>query len=210
MEEKKDKVENNLDDAKDEKKSDEESKVENKKDKKDKFLKEIDSLKEKIKGLEKEVDNYKDKYYRSVADLDNQRKQYNKEYSTTLKYSSQNLAEKLLPSFEMFQSVLEAKDNLPPAVSPYIVGFDMVYRQMVQALESEGISEIKVKIGDKFDHSIHYAMEAVEVEDEKQIDTIVKICSKGYKIHDRLLKPVTVVVGKAKEIKKENNEEAQA
>ena len=82
----------------------------------------------------------------------------------------------------------------------------MVYRQMVQALESEGVSEIATKIGDKFDHTIHSAMETQEVEDEALVDTVTKVIRKGYKIHERLIKPVTVIVGKAKEVKNENNE----
>lgn len=193
----------------------EKNKKEEKKEKKDKLRKELDSKEEEIVSLKEQLEMFKDKYYRSIADMDNQRKQYDKEYHQVLKYASQDLAEKLIPSFEMFSMVIESVDNLPNEVKPYIQGFDMVYRQMVQALESEGVSEIKVKIGDKFDHTIHSAMEAQEVEDESLENTIIKIVRKGYKIHDRLIKPVTVIVGKSKndekKVENENvNESTQA
>ncbi len=193
----------------------EKNKKEEKKEKKDKLKKELDSKEEEIASLKEQLEMFKDKYYRSIADMDNQRKQYDKEYHQVLKYASQDLAEKLIPSFEMFSMVIESVDNLPNEVKPYIQGFDMVYRQMVQALESEGVSEIKVKIGDKFDHTIHSAMEAQEVEDESLENTIIKIVRKGYKIHDRLIKPVTVIVGKSKndekKVENENvNESTQA
>ena len=84
----------------------------------------------------------------------------------------------------------------------------MIYRQMVQALESEGVSEIAVKVGDAYDYKIHSAMETQEVEDEVLVDKVTKVIRKGYKIHDRLIKPATVIVGKKKvnEEVKENNE----
>lgn len=180
-----------------------------KKEKKDKFKKELEEKETKIAELEEQLSTFKDKYYRAIADMDNQRKQYDKEYRQTLKFASQNLAEKLIPSFEMFSMVIETADNLPSEVQAYVQGFDMVYRQMVQALESEGITEIVTNIGDKFDHTIHSGMETQEVDDPKLVDCVVKIIRKGYKIHDRLIKPTLVIVGKAKDVKDEN-ENSQA
>ena len=182
----------------------EKTKKEEKKEKKDRFLKEIESKNDEIAKLKEQLESFKDKYYHAIADMDNQRKQYDKEYRQSLKYASQNLAEKLIPSFEMFSMVVESVDHLPNEVQAYAQGFNMVYRQMVQALESEGVNEIKVKIGDEFNHNIHSAMEIQEVEDEALNNKITKIVRKGYMIHDRLIKPVTVVVGKLK-----NDEEKQ-
>lgn len=182
-----------------------------KKEKKEKFYKELDKKNEKIAELEEKLASFQDKYYRAIADLDNQRKLHDKEYHSALKYGAQNLVEKLIPSFEMFSMVIEQTDNLPPEVSAYVQGFTMIHRQMVQALESEGVSEIAPRVGDAFDHQIHQAMETSIVEDEALDGTITKVVRKGYKIHERLIKPATVVVGKYnKEENKENNEEAPA
>ena len=144
--------------------------------------------------------------------MDNQRKQYEKEYRNALRYSAQDLAEKLIPSFEMFSMVIETEDKLPPEVSAYVQGFNMIYRQMVQALESEGVTEIITKVGDEFDHTVHAAMETEEVDDENMVNKIVKVIRKGYKIHDRLIKPTAVIVGKAKQEEKveDTQEEANA
>ena len=177
-------------------------------EKKDKFKKALEEKDLQIEKLNEEVTLYKDKYYRTVADLDNQRKQYEKEYRQTLKYASQDLAEEIIPSFEMFSMVIESVDKLPPEVMAYVQGFEMIYKQMVQALERKGIVEVPCKIGDEFDHNIHSAMETQEVDDEKLVNKVTKVIRKGYKIHDRLIKPAAVVVGKAK--KEENNTQADA
>ena len=189
------------------------SKKEEKKEKKDKFEKKLEAKDAEIAKANEEAEKYKNLYLETLANLANQRKLYEKDYQNALKYASQNLAEQLIPSFEMFSMVIESVDNLPPEVAPYVQGFSMIYRQMVQALESEGISEIAVKVGDKYDYKIHTAMETIEVEDETLVDTITKVVRKGYKIHDRLIKPATVIVGKAKkveEVKENENNEAQA
>lgn len=209
------KKEGSVEEVHEEKLSKKEEKVhkkEEKKEKKDKFEKKLEAKDEEIKKISEEADKYKNLYLETLANLANQRKLYEKDYQNALKYASQNLTEKLLPSFEMFSMVIESVDNLPAEVAPYVQGFSMIYRQMVQALESEGVSEIAVKVGDKYDYKIHSAMETIEVEDEALVDTIIKVIRKGYKIHDRLIKPATVIVGKAKKVEEvtENENETQA
>lgn len=180
--------------------------INDKKEKKDKLQKEIDRKEEVILKLKDELESFKDKYYRAIADMDNQRKLHDKEYHNALKYGGQDLAEKLIPSFEMFSMVIENVDNLPPEVIPYVQGFTMIYKQMIQAFESEGISEVKAVVGDKFDHTIHSAMETEKVDDKEKDGIITKVVRKGYKIHDRLIKPAAVVVGKYEEVKEDNDE----
>lgn len=190
------------------KKEEKAHKKEEKKEKKDKFEKKLEAKEEELSKAKEEIEKYKNLYLETLANLANQRKLYEKDYQNALRYASQDLTEKLLPSFEMFSMVIESVDNLPPEVAPYVQGFSMIYRQMVQALESEGVSEIVVKVGDKYDYKIHSAMETQEITDDALVDTVTKVIRKGYKIHDRLIKPATVIVGKKKvnEEVKENNE----
>ena len=163
--------------------------------------------KDLVKQYQEEIKEWQTKYYRAYADMDNLRKQYQKDYANVVKYQSQAIVEKLLPSLDVFSMVIGSVDHLPAEVKNYVMGFDAVYRQMLQALESEGVSEIPCKLGDEFNHDIHYAMDT-EVEDEKMVNKITKIYLKGYKLHDRLLRAVTVSVGIKKEIKKEEEPKA--
>lgn len=177
--------------------------------KKETKVKKEKKLLEKIEELEEEVSSWKDKYYRAFADMDNLRKQYQNDNARIKKYQSQTVIEKILPSLDVFSMVIGNADALPNEVRSYVMGFDVVYRQLLQALESEGMSEVKCEIGESFNHDIHYAMDTVEVEDEEMIGKIVKIYVKGYKLHDRLVRPATVSVGAKKEIK-DADESAQA
>ncbi len=189
---------------KDEKMEEKKPEVEKESEKKGKKEK-----KDFTKHLQDEVKEWKEKYYRVYADMDNLRKQYQKDYLSMAKYQSQTIVEKLLPSLDVFSMVIGSADQLPPEVKNYVMGFDGVYRQMLQALESEGVSEIPCAVGDKFNHDIHFAMDTTEVEDENQIDKITKIYQKGYKLHDRLLRATTVSVG-VKKVEKEKDKEPSA
>ena len=81
----------------------------------------------------------------------------------------------------------------------------MIYNQMVQALEAEGVKEIVPSIGSKFDSS---NMQAVDVEDGEENDLIVKVMNKGYMLKDRLVRPAMVVVSKIPQKEEKSEEEA--
>lgn len=62
-------------------------------------------------------------------------------------------------------------------------------------LKSIGVEEIEVKVGDQFDPNI---MDAIDVEQKptQKDDHVEKIVSKGYKLHDRIIQHVGVIVAK--------------
>ena len=75
----------------------------------------------------------------------------------------------------------------------FLVGFEFIYRNLVSVLENEGVSELAPKVGDQFDPSTMQAIETVYDENIKP-NTITKVNVKGYKLHDRLIRPSIVVV----------------
>ena len=114
--------------------------------------------------------------------------------------------EELLPILDIFSMVLE-NDNIPDEVKAYFKGFELVYNQFKQILDKHGVVEILAKQGDAFDYNIHNGVEKVEVE-EGEHDTIAQVLQKGYKIGDKVLRPVSVKVYSVKqqnaEIEQEN------
>ncbi len=89
-------------------------------------------------------------------------------------------------------------------VKNYLVGFQYVYKQLVNILTDEGIVEIEPKIGDKFDESTMHAVDTVEDDGEENI--VKKVNLKGYKLYEHLIRPAMVVVTKkpCKEDKKDD------
>lgn len=147
---------------------------------------------EQIENLKKEVEMWKDKSYRLVADTDNLRKSYEKDHENLLKYRAMGFVERLLPVLDSFHISLMVKPN-DPALSNYVKGFEMIYRQMKQALEQEGVSEISPKVGDDFDPD---NMQAIDVKDGDEDNKIIQIYQNGYILKDRLVRPAMVVVSR--------------
>jgi molecular chaperone GrpE len=54
------------------------------------------------------------------------------------------------------------------------------------------LQRIEVKAGDTFDPHIHEAVESVE----GAADTVIEVLDAGYKLHDKVVRPARVKVGK--------------
>ncbi len=183
-------------------------------DPKEKKNKKIKKLEEEISLLKKEVENWKNEYYRAYADTQNLRKSLEKDHQNAVKYRAEGFVDNLLPVLDSFHVVLSQEPE-DPNLRNYLIGFQFIYRNLVSVLENEGVSEIAPKVGDKFDASVMNAVEVEESDGEEGL--ITRVITNGYKLHDRLVRPVNVVVSKhpheeekPEEIKEDNNPKTDA
>ena len=182
----------------------EEAKKEEKKDKK------AEKLKVELEKLQAEVNHWKNEYYRAYADTQNLRKSLAKDHQEAMKYRAEGFIDELLPVLDSFHIVLSNEPE-DPNLKNYLIGFQFIYKNLVAALENEGVSEIAPNIGDKFDASVMNAVELQESEGEE--NRVLKVVTKGYKLHDRLIRPVNVIVSghpKTEEDDKPQEEEKSA
>lgn len=159
---------------------------------------EIEELKKKIEELTQEATMWKEKAYTTVADCDNLRKSYEKDHQLMVKYRGQPFVEKLLPTLDSFYLVLKVEPE-DPMLKNYLVGFQMIYNSMLDALTSEGVSQIFPKVGVEFDHN---TMQAVDIKEGETDNLVLEVTKPGYMLRDRLVRPAMVVVSK---VKKEEN-----
>ena len=171
------------------------NKEEEKENPKKSFQKKLAKLEEELAKAKADSEHWKNEYYRAYADTQNLRKSLEKEHQTAIRYRAEGFIEDLLPILDSFHMAL---DNEPAnqEIKNYLVGFQYIYRNLVGVLENEGVQEISPKIGDKFDASTMNAVETVEHEGDENL--IASIHTKGYKLHDRLIRPANVAVTKKK------------
>ncbi len=125
-----------------------------------------------------------------------------------MRYRAEGFIDGLLPALDAFHMALDAPAPTKEAAN-YQIGFTYIYNQLIQALANEGLSEMTPKVGDKFDPSYMNAIDTQE-DDSVQPNVILKVHSKGYKLHDRLIKAAMVTVSKAKAEEKKEEEKADA
>jgi molecular chaperone GrpE len=138
---------------------------------------------------ETRIAEQKDAWLRAVADTENVRKRAQAEVAAAHKFAVERFAESLLPVMDSLEAALQAKD---------VSGIEITSRQLRAALEKASIQEINPAAGDKFDPHQHQAMAAVEAENQAP-NAIVAVMQKGYRLHDRTLRPALVTVSKAVE-----------
>ena len=168
------------------------------------FQKKLHKLEEEKEKAKADAEHWKNEYFRAYADTQNLRKQLEKDHMSAMKYRAEGFVDELLPVLDSFFAVLK-NEPTDPNLKNYLIGFQYIYRNLTAALENEGVTEIAPKVGDKFSPETMQAVETVESEGEENV--IVDVHVKGYKLHDRLIRPANVTVSvKHKENKEEKTD----
>lgn len=134
------------------------------------------------------ADDFENKYLRAHAEMQNIQRRANEERQQLQRYRSQDLAKKILPSLDNLERAL-AVEGLTDDVKK---GLEMVHESLIQALKEEGIEEVATD--GAFDHNFHMAIQTLPADDEHPADTVAQVFQKGYKLHERVLRPAMVVV----------------
>jgi molecular chaperone GrpE len=146
-----------------------------------------------VAKLRQENADLRDRSMRTLADFDNYRKRAERERNELKRYA-------LLDSLREFLTVA---DNLDLALSAQGSaddlkrGVEMIHRQMTELLRRFGAVEVPA-VGQPFDPTVHEAVAREESADVKS-PTVVAELRRGYKMHDRLLRPAMVKVAVPKE-----------
>lgn len=154
-------------------------------------------VKDPLKEALDEVQLWKNKHAMVFADMDNLRKAQDKSFMEALRYRAEGFIDKLLPALDAFHIALRNPVD-DPKVKNYLIGFDYIYKQIQQAMESEGLKALVVKEGDEFNVKTMGAIEAQEVDGPP--NKVITILSQGYQLHDRVVKQALVIVSKAKSL----------
>jgi molecular chaperone GrpE len=150
--------------------------------------KDIKDFEEKKKPIDhkKLSEEYLDSWKRCQADFENHKKDQAKAREEFVKFSKMDVILQILPVLDNFEISLEhvpekEKEN------KWVEGIIHIKRQMEDVLRNNGVEEVAVKEGDKFNPEIH---EAIAGKGEK----IKKVLRKGYKLDGRILRAARVDV----------------
>lgn len=140
-------------------------------------------LEEKILELEKE------KQY-NAAEIINIRQRYARERNALVKFSGMNLAFNMLPVVDNLEKALTIENN---DSEKFIEGVNMTLKRLKNSLENEGVVKIEAK-GEKFDPSFMEAIATIPSPNGEEEGMVIEIIEQGYMFHDRILRPVKVIV----------------
>ncbi|MGD8733785.1 MAG: nucleotide exchange factor GrpE [Gammaproteobacteria bacterium] len=147
-----------------------------------------------LEALEAELAAEREQHLRAVAELENVRRRAAREVENAHKYGIERLAGELLTVKDTMEMGLQAATDSDSG-SAMAQGFQATLKLLDQCLAKFGISEVNPE-DEPFDPELHEAM-AAQPSESHEPGTVLMVVQKGYRIHDRLLRPARVIVARA-------------
>lgn len=143
--------------------------------------------------------NYYEQFVRLSADFENFRKRTEREKAVYLSYGKKELAEKLLPSYEILLkqgaelNKNEALKKAPKELQSVVSGIQLLLTEMEKAFRSEGIERIDA-LNKPYDPATQEVVAMIPAE-EKQDGLVLQEVQMGFMLDGKVLRPARVIVG---------------
>jgi len=163
----------------------------------------IEVPREEWERLQEEVKTWKERALRYAAEVENLKKTFKREKEEFYRYALENVFRELLPSVDNLERALEAAEKSGEART-LVEGVALTLKGLISAMEKFGLTQFEVALGEAFNPHHHEALHVEETEEHPE-GTVVRVYQKGYRLHDRVLRPALVAVAKRPATRQENN-----
>lgn len=141
---------------------------------------------------EKELAVTRARLERANSHIEDLKRQAERSRDHTTRFGNEPLLKALLPSVDNLERAIDAASRGSADQRALLDGVRMVHRQLVRDLEAFGLTTFE-SIGAPFDPARHEAVQQV-ASDRYASGVVVAEFSRGYMLHDRLLRPARVAV----------------
>ncbi|MBN8762899.1 MAG: nucleotide exchange factor GrpE [Thiobacillus sp. 63-78] len=148
------------------------------------------SPEELLKAAELQAAEHHDAWLRAKAETENMRRRAADDVDKARKFAVENFAAELLTVKDSLEAALKAES---PSVENMKDGVELTLKQLVAVFGKFNLHDID-PMGEKFDPHLHQAIQVVE--SEQPANTVVTVLQKGYRLHERTLRPALVMVAK--------------
>lgn len=156
-----------------------------------------DQVLEDLAGLRaraEERDKFLTLLQRTQADFENYQKRNQREREQERRYWHGALALDLLPVIDNLERAMTAAKQAGES-GPLVQGVGLVQTQLLDMLKRHGITLIDA-LGKPFDPNLHQAVMQQPAPDHLA-NTVIQVLQQGFMIHDRVLRPASVMVSAA-------------
>lgn len=149
-----------------------------------------------VAELRAELADLKDRWLRERAELENYKRRAVREKQDALRFGTEPLLKDLIPIIDnLHRAMAHARSGREDDAEddPIVTGVELVLRGLDEVLERHGVHVVAAR-GTPFDPKRHEAIG--HVESAAPANTVIDEHQRGYVLHDRLLRPALVTVGK--------------
>jgi molecular chaperone GrpE len=155
-------------------------------------------LEESFKRSRETGDRLKDTHerlLRTAAEFENYKKRAQKEKEDASKFGTEKLLKDFLPVMDNLERALDHAEQHDP--KQVLEGVRLVQKLFESTLARHGVVGFSA-VGKPFDPAFHEAL--MQQESDSPPNTVVSEMARGYKLHDRLVRPAAVVVSKSRPV----------
>ena len=145
---------------------------------------------------DEELKSLNDKYLRLAAEFDNYKRLAQRDQRDQIRFGNEQLLKELLPVVDNLERAIKAAKDVKSS-DGLMKGVDLTLKQLQGVLGKFGVQSIPT-MGQPFDPSGHQAVASVpsaQIPDKH----VVEEFQRGYRLHDRILRPAMVTVSSGTE-----------
>lgn len=150
------------------------------------------SVEELLKAAELQAAEHHDAWLRAKAETENMRRRAMEDVDKARKFAVENFAGELLAVKDSLEAALAADS---PSIENLKDGVELTLKQLSAVFGKFSLHDIE-PLGEKFDPHLHQAIQMVD--SGEPVNTVVTVLQKGYRLHDRTLRPALVMVSNGK------------
>lgn len=148
---------------------------------------------EAVAAAQMEVANIRETMLRMQAETENTRKRLTRELERSRKLALERVMKDLLQVRDSLERGLEI-DPASATVESLVEGQQLTLKMLSKVMEDHHLAVID-PLGEPFNPELHEAMTMLPSADYDE-DTVMEVLEKGYRLHDRLVRPARVVVSR--------------
>lgn len=152
-----------------------------------------EQLEQALADTRAELDRHREAMLRMQAEMDNQRKRLEREAVKSRRFALERMMKDLLQVRDSLERGLEV-DKDSATVEGLREGKALTLKMLSKVMQDHGL-EVIDPVGEPFNPEFHEAMTLVPSADHEE-NTVMEVLQKGFKLHDRLIRPAMVVVSR--------------
>lgn len=148
-------------------------------------------LEQALARAEQEAAEQREAMLRMHAEMENLRKRLIRDLEKSRKRALEDIMGDLLPVRDSLEKGLQAADE-EASVASLREGKALIMRMLGKVMSDHGLEEID-PVGEAFNPELHEAMSMIPSPQHAE-NTVIDVIQKGYRLHERLIRPARVVV----------------
>jgi molecular chaperone GrpE len=156
-----------------------------------------------VEALKAQAQEFQEQMLRSQAEMQNVRRRAEIDVEKAHKFALEKFVKELLPVADSLEKAVESTEGHESAgelVASIREGVEMTLNLFMGSLGKFNVVQLN-PVGEPFDPQQHEAMSMVPAPDVEP-NSVVAVVQKGYTLNDRLVRPAMVVVAKAEDAPK--------